>query len=125
MQPHANEAYLEIDDCLWPLTGVAGSISWQALVENLRIRARLEEIRAHVREMHVGPQLRRLGRRASPEVMRAVTESLIAGPLDGPPWLQTLRDPIPRALCEEWKQLTQRLQEIETRHKGQHQAVEQ
>jgi hypothetical protein len=116
MQQQASEAYPEIDEYLWPLTGATAPISWETLAENLRIRNRLAEIRAHVYEMHVQPQLRRSGRRTAPDVVRAVTESLVAGPVDGPPWLQTLKDPIPRVLRDEWNELAQRLHDIETQH---------
>jgi len=114
MRRHASEAYPEIDEYLWPLTGVTAPVSWETLAEDLRIRNRLAEIRAHVHDMHVQPQLRRSGRCTAPDVIRAVTESLVAGPADGPPWLQTLKDPIPRALRDEWNELAQRLHDIET-----------
>ncbi len=89
-------------------------VNWETMAEDLRIRNRLAEIRAHVYNVHVHPRLRRSGRRTAPDVIRAVTESFIAGPIDGPPWRRTLKDPIPRALRDEWTELAQRLHDIET-----------
>ena len=83
MRRHASEAYREIDEYLWPLTGVTEPVSWETLAENLPIRNRLAESRAHVSEVHVQP------------------------------WLQTLREPIPRASCDEWNKLAERLRDIE------------
>jgi hypothetical protein len=113
MQRHASEVYREIDEYLWPLTGVTSPGTWETLAENLPIRNRLAESRAHVSEVYVQPQLRRSGRRTAPDAIRAVAESAVAGPVDGPPWLQTLREPIPRASCDEWNKLAERLRDIE------------
>lgn len=108
----------EVDEYLWPLTGDLSPINWEALAEELHIRDRLAVIVTHVREVHLEPRLRRLGALASAGVTKAVTEAIIAGPEDGPPWAQTLRDPVPRALREEWNQLTRRLHELDrNRHK--------
>jgi hypothetical protein len=102
----------EIDEHLWPLTGDTFSIHCESFTEELHIRQRLAEILAHVREAHIEPRLRRLGARASAAYVRNITESIIAGPGDGPPWAQTLKEPVPLALREEWNQLAQRLCEI-------------
>jgi hypothetical protein len=101
----------QIDEYLWPLTGDLSPINWEALAEELHIRDRLAVILAHVREMHVEPRLRRMGPRAS-GVARAATAAIISGPEDGPPWLQTLKEPVPRALREEWTRLARRLCEL-------------
>ncbi len=114
MRPERREPYPEIDEYLWPLTGTPTAVNWELLAEELRIRNRLAAIRAHVQEMHVQPRLKRAGR-ASTDVIQGLTASLIAGPLDGPPWMQRLKDPIPRALRDEWQELTQRLRAIEGR----------
>jgi len=102
----------EIDEYLWPLTGDMSQVDWTILTEELRVRARLAEIIAHVRELHVQPRVRRLGRRMSPALIVALTADIIAGPADGPPWLQTLHEPVPRALREEWSALARRLREL-------------
>ena len=109
----------EIDEYLWPLTGEVSSMDWQPVVEELQIRQRLADIMAHVREMHVRPRLARLGPRASETMRCAVTESIIDGPEGGPPWTQTLREPVPRGLRDEWNQLAGRLCEIEQRRRPQ------
>jgi len=108
----------EIDEYLWPLTGDMSQVDWTALTEELRIRARLGEIMGHVRERHVQPRIRRLGQRTSQAAIDALTARVIAGPADGPPWLQTLHEPVPRALREEWSDLARRLHELHSG--GQH-----
>ena len=102
----------EVDEYLWPLTGDASSVHWECIAEELHIRQRLAEILAHVRETHVQPRLRRFGTRVNSAHIRSITESVIAGPGDGPPWAQTLKEPVPRALREEWNELAQRLGEL-------------
>jgi hypothetical protein len=99
----------EVDEYLWPLTGDTSSVRWESITEELHIRQRLAEILAHVREAHVQPRLRHLGARTNSAHIRSITESIIAGPGDGPPWAQTLKEPVPRALREEWNELAQRL----------------
>jgi len=69
----------------------------------------LGEILAHVREHHLRPRLRRLGAAVPADV---ATQAIIAGPADGPPWLQALKEPVPRALREEWQELTRRLRAL-------------
>ncbi len=103
---------LEIDEYLWPLTGALWAVDWQLLAEELQVRRRLVDIMAHVRAMHLEPRTRRLGARASVTSVRAVSESVISGPEQGPPWMQTLHEPVPRVLREEWRQLSQRLHAI-------------
>jgi hypothetical protein len=102
----------EIDEYMWPLTGDSTSFNWTALTEELEIRTRLGAILAHVRDMHIAPRVRRLGPRPSRDRLRAVEESIIAGPAAGPLWAQTLQEPVPRALRDEWRELTRRLSEI-------------
>lgn len=102
----------EVDEYLWPLTGDTFSIRWESITEELHIRQRLAEILAHVRETHIQPRLRHLGARANSAYSRSINESIIAGPGEGPPWAQTLKEPVPRALREEWNDLAQRLCEI-------------
>jgi hypothetical protein len=102
----------EVDEYLWPLTGNTSSIHWESITEELHIRKRLAEILAHVQETHIRPRLHRLGARANSAHSRSIAESIIAGPGDGPPWAQTLKEPVPRALREEWNELAQRLCEI-------------
>ena len=106
---------MEIDEYLWPLTGDLSPINWEYLSEELHIRERLAEIMTHVREMHLAPRLRRLGLRNASAMAQTVAQAVIAGPENGPPWMQTLKEPVPRALRDEWTQLTQRLRELETR----------
>lgn len=111
--PNDYESYdTGIDEYMWPLTGAPTPFNWQALSEELEIRTRLGEILAHVRNMHIAPRLRRLGPRPSPDRIRAAEESVISGPVDGPVWIQTLHEPVPRALRDEWRALTQRLSVI-------------
>ena len=102
----------EIDEYLWPLTGGAWTVDWESLNEELQIRQRLAEILSHVREVHFTPRLRRLRAGAAANVVAAVTESVVEGPPDGPVWAQTLREPVPRALRDEWRQLARRLHNI-------------
>jgi len=106
-----------IDEYLWPLTGDLTAVNWEALAEEMQLRERLAEITAHVRELHVQPRLRRLGTQPSPTLVRAMTEGVITGPEGGPPWLQTLREPVPRALRDEWATLTERLRAIDERRR--------
>ena len=106
---------MQIDEYLWPLTGSMTAIDWPSVTEELQIRERLAEISAHVHEQHVQPRLRRLNVRASTALTEAVTRGIIAGAADGPPWTQTLRDPVPRALRDEWAQLAERLRAIQGR----------
>ena len=103
----------EVDEYLWPLNGDTYSIHWEYITEELHIRRRLAEILAHVREAYIQPRLRRLGASANPATNRRIPESIIAGPGDGPPWAQTLKEPVPRELREEWNELAQRLQELD------------
>ena len=106
----------EVDEYLWPLNGDMNSIHlihWEYITEELHIRRRLTDILAHVREAYVQPRLRRLGAGANSATNRSIPESVIAGPGDGPPWAQTLREPVPRELREEWNELAQRLQELD------------
>ena len=104
---------MDVDEYLWPLTGDATLVDWRALTAELQIRERLAEISAHVREVHVQPRLARLGRLA-PAARLEVTRSIIDGPAEGPPWAQTLKDPVPRALRDEWAALSQQLRELQT-----------
>jgi len=103
----------DIDEYLWPLTGALGAIDWSALTEELRIRKRLAEIAAHVRERHIAPRLRRCGPQPSPARVQAINESILMGPNEGPPWEITLKDPVPRALREEWHHLAEGLRGLE------------
>ena len=106
--------HMNVDEYLWPLTGEVTPIDWDALTAELQIRERLAEIIAHVREMHVQPRLARLGARRDPIMVREITCSVINGPAEGPMWLQTLQEPVPRALREEWARLTKQLRELYT-----------
>jgi hypothetical protein len=116
MRTKENSAEAEIDEYLWPLTGATAAVDWASLVDELRIRERLAEILAHVRETHLEPRLRRVGVPSSaPALAQALTENIIAGPEGGPPWAQTLKEPVPRALREEWCQLAARLQALHNR----------
>lgn len=118
MRKHDDQIEPDVDEYLWPLTGELSPINWEALAEELHIRDRLAVIMAHVRELHLEPRLRRLGAGASADMTRVLTETVIAGPESGPPWEQRLRDPVPRALREEWEQLSRRLCELDrNRHK--------
>lgn len=105
-------ADIEVDEYLWPLTGDPPSIQWELVTEELRIRQRLAEMVAHVREMHVRPRVRQLSNRVAFTQSRSIVESIITGPEDGPPWAQSLKEPVPRALRDEWTRLTQRLREL-------------
>jgi len=102
----------EIDEYMWPLSGDSTSFNWTALAEELEIRTRLGEILTHVRDTHIAPRLRRLGIRPSPDLVRSVEESIIAGPAGGPLWAQTLKEPVPRVLRHEWDELARRLSVI-------------
>lgn len=105
----------EVDEYLWPLNGDMNSIHlihWEYITEELQIRRRLTEILAHVREAYIQPRLQRLGASANSATNR-IPESIIVGPGDGPQWAQTLKEPVPRALREEWSDLAQRLQELD------------
>src|SRR5262249_37180563 len=113
IMPNEDPLGADIDEYLWPLTGALTAVDWLALTEELHIRKRLAEIAAHVREFHIAPRLRRGGPPSSPALVRAIKESVIAGPGDAPPWEITLKEPVPRALREEWRQLAARLQTIE------------
>jgi len=114
--PGTYEAYeTEIDEYMWPLTGESTAFNWTALTEELELRARLGTILAHVREMHISPRVRRLGPRPTPDQIRAVEASVITGPTAGPLWAQTLHEPVPRALRDEWQGLTRRLSTIAAR----------
>ncbi len=106
----------EVDEYLWPLTGDTSCVHWESVAEELQIRQRLAEILAHTREMHVRPRLRSLGVRDGCSSARTVTASIIAGPADGPPWAQSLRHPVPRALRDEWDELAQRLLALHAPH---------
>jgi hypothetical protein len=109
----------EVDEYLWPLTGELWPIDWSSLAEEIHIRERLAEIAAHVRDTHLRPRLRRLGPAPSAALVAAMTQSIVDGPADGPLWAQVLKDPVPRALREEWARLTQRLRAIDSqRHAG-------
>ena len=111
--PGRSEPYeTEIDEYMWPLTGESTAFNWSSLTEELEIRTRLGAILGHVRDMHIAPRLRRLGPRPSPDRVRAVEESVISGPANGPLWAQSLHEPVPRALRDEWGALTRRLSEI-------------
>jgi hypothetical protein len=105
-------ADIEVDEYLWPLTGDPPSIQWELVTEELRIRQRLTEIVTHVRDMHVRPRVRQLSNRVAFTQSRSIVESIITGPEDGPPWAQSLKEPVPRALRDEWTRLTQRLREL-------------
>jgi hypothetical protein len=109
MRTKENSAEAEIDEYLWPLTGETAAVDWASLLDELRIRERLAEIMAHVRETHLERRLRRVG---VPSSAPALTQNIIAGPEGGPPWAQTLKEPVPRALREEWSQLATRLQAL-------------
>jgi hypothetical protein len=115
MRRSEDQHEVEIDEYLWPLTGDMSPIDWPSLTEELQIRERLAEISAHVREAHVRPRLARLGVRVTSALTEAVAQGIVAGPEDGPPWAQTLREPVPRALRDEWSRLTSRLRELRTR----------
>jgi hypothetical protein len=102
----------EVDEYLWPLTGEAAPIDWTLLTEELRVRQRLLEIMAHVREMHIEPRVRRAGASPSTALGSAIAASIVAGRPDAPPWEQVLLAPVPRALRDEWAELAQRLRAI-------------
>ena len=111
--PNKYEPYeTEIDEYMWPLTGESAAFNWTVLAEEMEIRTRLGAILAHVRDMHIAPRVRRLGPRPSADLIRAVEESVIAGPAAGPLWARTLREPVPRVLRDEWHELTRRLCDI-------------
>ena len=101
-----------LDEYLWPLTGAVPAVDWSSLSDELQIRTRLAEIITHVRTTHLARRLRRLGTRPSATLVQATTQALITGPVDGQPWEQTLKEPVPRALCDEWADLGERLQRI-------------
>jgi len=107
----------DIDEYLWPLTGALSAIDWPALTEELRIRKRLAEIAVHVRERHIAPRLHRRGPQPSPALVQTIKESIIAGPDEGAPWEITLKDPVPRALREEWHQLAEDLRSIDAQRR--------
>jgi hypothetical protein len=109
-----NEAGDEFDEYLWPLTDATWPLDWSRLADEHRLRQRLDEILTHVEALHVTPRLRRLGANASATARLALTQSIIAGPLDGQPWERTLREPIPRALREEWQRLGAELRALRT-----------
>lgn len=92
----------DFDEYLWPLTDAVWPVNWTRITEEHRLRQRLQEILTHVEETHVAPRVRRLGVQASPAARDAIKQAVIAGPLDGPLWERTLRDPVPRVLREEW-----------------------
>ncbi|MFQ5664871.1 MAG: hypothetical protein ACE5I7_00415 [Candidatus Binatia bacterium] len=102
----------EFDEYLWPLNGEASGINLDLLSEELRIRQRLAEIMAHVRETHLQPRLRRWASRLTCETTKAVAQAIVAGPEEGPPWEQALGHPVPRALRDEWRQLASRLRAL-------------
>jgi hypothetical protein len=110
-----NDQHDTVDEYLWPLTGETWPVDWQVLTEELEIRRRLAEILTHVQQLHLEPRLRRLGARASLNARLAATQSVIDGPVEGPVWDQELTAAVPQALREEWKQLGQRLREIDSR----------
>lgn len=110
----------EIDEYLWPLTGDACSIQWEYVTEELQIRQRLAEIMAHVMEAHVRPRLRHLGARYNSAYGRSIEQSVVEGPENGPPWARTLKEPVPRALREEWAQLAERLQVLNSSRRHPH-----
>lgn len=112
MRREDNRADIEVDEYLWPLTGDQPSIRWELVTEELRIRQRLAEMVTHVREMHVRPRVRQLSTRVAFAQSRSIVASIITGPEDGPPWAQSLKEPVPRALRDEWTRLTQRLREL-------------
>jgi hypothetical protein len=109
MRTDDDQVETEIDEYLWPLTGDLSPINWEHLSEEMHIRERLAEILAHVREMHVVPRQRQLGPRVAPAT---IVQAVIAGPENGPPWEQTLKEPVPRALRDEWNQLAARLRTL-------------
>ncbi len=109
MRADDDQVETEIDEYLWPLTGDLSPINWEHLSEEMHIRERLAEILAHVREMHVVPRQRQLGPRVVPAT---IVQAVIAGPENGPPWEQTLKEPVPRALRDEWNQLAARLRTL-------------
>lgn len=117
---HDADNVRQFDEYLWPLTGEPWWVDWAALTEELQIRQRVAEIMTHVRETHLQPRLRRLG--TSPPLARvtAVTQSVIAGPQEGPVWAQTLKAPVPGALRDEWAQLTERLRVLEQQRTRSH-----
>ena len=98
-----------VDEYLWPLTGETDQIDWSSLTEELEIRRRLAEIAAHVCMVHVRPRLARWRGQMYPALTQAIRQGVIAGPEDGAPWEQTLKEPVPRALREEWAELARRL----------------
>jgi len=102
----------DFDEYLWPLTDSVWPVNWSRVTEEHRLRQRLQEILTHVEETHVAPRVRRLGVQASPAVMAAIKQAVIAGPLDGPLWERTLRDPVPRALQDEWLRLRDELRAL-------------
>ena len=107
-----NQGEATVDEYLWPLTGETDQIDWSSLTEELELRRRLAEIAAHVCAMHVQPRLTRWRGRLYPALTHAIRQGVIAGPEGGAPWEQTLKDPVPRALREEWTQLAQRLRAL-------------
>ncbi|MBI1816562.1 MAG: hypothetical protein HYR72_16405 [Deltaproteobacteria bacterium] len=99
---HSSE---DFDEFLWPLTNATWPVNWTRLAEEHRLRRRLQEILAHVHETHVAPRLSRLGHAASADAIAQITQSVIAGPIDGNLWERSLRDLVPRALRDEWQAL--------------------
>ena len=103
----------DVDEYLWPLTGDTAQMDWSSLAEEIQLRQRLAEIAAHVSTMHVRPRLARWQvQPVGPALADAIRQGVMAGPVDGPPWEQTLKEPVPRALREEWAQLARRLRQL-------------
>jgi len=102
----------EFDEYLWPLTDAAWPLNLMRFAEEHRLRARLNEILAHVEAMHIGTRVRRLGAHPTPAAVLQVTQSIIAGPVGGAFWERRLREPVPRPLREEWDELSRQLREL-------------
>ncbi len=106
----ARDSFSEIfDEYLWPLTRLPWSIDMAALGERDLPMRRLQEIYRHVDETHLQPRLRRLGRNPSPSLVAQVTRNVIDGSPSDPLYMRHLREPVPRALREEWKSLCEQI----------------
>ena len=101
----------QFDEYLWPLTDATWPLDWRRLANEHRLRARLNEILAHVQATHVAPRVRRLSS-ANPAVETAITQRIVSGPPDGEPWQLALHEPVPRALRDEWASLSAELRRV-------------
>ena len=100
----------QFDEYLWPLAGAPWELRLTELAPQDGRRRRLEEIYQHVQEHHVQPRLRRLGKNPSAALVDQVTETIVEGATGAPLWERRLKEPVPRALRDEWRALCDELQ---------------